>query len=501
MQLNNFSMGINLRLAPHLIRPEEGTTYINIDNTSLSLSPLNQDTNINLTGGNSIAYFKGSWITSTQVRDYVEFQNKLYYTNGIDRPQKSTNGTTWYNLGIDKPLAKISTISVATPGNLNGTYQWCYTYYNSTDGTESMPNEFSAEVVVTSGKATVTLVASTDPQVNKIRLYRIGGNLLYMTMVVELNNTNQTYEDNIADINVTSISLSSENNGVPQTGLQFLTEFNTMMFGAKGSILYFTDIAFPNYWGPFNFIEFEADIAAIGTTVNGLLVFTKSRTYTITGNTPGGLTKYLLSSYQGCKTNRSVQSLSGGCIFVSNDGICITDGTQITILSNLKFNKLNLDIIDSAIYDDEYYAILSDKTIIVDFKSGQPIFKYIDIIGQSIYYSHDLDNLYYSKTNAIYSCFTSNTKRSLQYKSGKISEGSLTNRKNYNNMYIYATGIMQCKVYIDSVLLNTYTLVSGVNDITVPVASRYGYYMELEFSGNNEILEVEYKVEGRQNGK
>lgn len=501
MQLNNFNGGLNLKLAPHLIAKEEGVIYSNIDNAPMSLSPINQDTNISVAGGNSIVYFNNMWIANSQVRDYVEFQNKLYYSNGIDRPQKSSNGTTWYNVGIDKPSTQITTISVATPGNLTGTYQWCYTYYNSVDGTESMPNTFSPEVVITAGKATFDVVASTDQQVTNIRLYRLGGNLLYMTMVVELTNTNQTYLDNIADIDVTSTSLSSENNGVPQSGLQFLSEFNTMIFGAKGAILYFTDIAYPNYWGPFNFIEFEADITAIGVTVNGLLVFTASRTYTITGTEPGGLTRYLLSSYQGCKSHRSIQFLNGGCLFVSNDGVCVSDGAQIKVISNLKFNKLELNVIDSAIYNDEYYLMLDTSTFIVDFKSGNPIFKNIDIIGQCIYYSHTLDNLYYSKSNAIYSCFTSSSKRSLHYKSGKISEGSLTNRKNYNNVYIYATGAMQCKIYIDSVLLHTYSLVAGVNDITVPLNSRYGYYMELEFTGTNEILEVEYKVEGRQNGR
>ena len=501
MQLNQFNGGLNLKLSPHLIEQNEGTIYSNIDTATGSLSPMPLDTNTNIIGGNTIVYFKNSWIVTSDYRDYVEFQNRLYYSNGVSIPRKSSDGITWYNLGIAKPTGKISTISISTPGNLTGTYQWCYTYYNSSDGSESMPNEYSPELTITAGKAALDLVASSDPQVTNIRLYRIGGNILYMTMVVELNNVTQTYTDNIADLDIEGTALASENYGQAPEGLKYLTEFNTMLFGCKGAILYFTDIAYPNAWGPFNFIEFESDLTGIGATVNGLLIFTKSRTYVITGNEPAGLYKYLLSSYQGCKSHRSIQFINGGCLFVSNDGICVTDGTNIKVLSTAKLPKLNLDVIDSAIFDDEYYLLLSDKVIAIDFKYNQPIFRNIDITGQCLYYSHDLDNLYYSKNSLIYSAFTSNNKRTLHYKSGRVSEGSLTNRKNYNNIYIYASGTMTAKLYVDNVLVNTYTLVLGVNDITIPLAYRYGYYIEFEFIGSNEIYEIEFKVEGRQNGR
>lgn len=497
MQLNHFQGGLNTRISPNLISQNEGVKYTNIDNSKISLVPLKEDLNTLLTGGNSIIYFNDTWIVSSEVRDYVEFQDKLYYSNGVTRPQKSSDGTTWYGLGIDAPSNKISTIGVSTPGNLTGTYQWCYTYYNSVDGTESGPNEFSPEIVISSGKATFDLVASTDPQVDRIRLYRLGGNLLYMTMVIELANSSVTYEDNISDINVTSISLSTENTGPSPEGLLYLTEFNAMLFGAVGPTLYFTEIAYPNDWGKLNFIELEADITGIGSTVNGLLIFTKSRTYVITGNSTSTLTKYLLSSYQGCTYHKSIQSVRGGCIFTSNDGICIADGTNIEVVSTNKLGKVSYNVIDSAVYDEEYYLVTTTKTIVCDFRHGSISFKELDIIGQTMYYSHLLDSLYYSKDNKIYKVFGDESNRTMVYKTGYLSEGSLTNRKTYNNIYIYSTGDMQVEIFIDGISLGIQDLVSGVNDITTSVSKRYGYYMELEITGSNSVLEIEYKVENK----
>jgi len=500
MLINKWDKGLSQVIESSLIDTAFGTSYNNIDNKTISLAPLKQDKELATVVDKYIYKFKEVWLSFNTYRSYVEFQNRLYYTDGINKPKKTSDGVTWYNIGIEKPIAQISTISVATPGNLTGTYQWCYTYYNINDGTESQPNEFSPEVTITAGKATFDLVASTDPQVTNIRLYRLGGNLVNMVKVIELTNTSVTYTDNIADIDVSGEALASETYKPPEVTLTNLTEHNTMLFGSVGPILYYTDIASPNYWSPFNFIELDATITGLGTTVNGLLVFTSNKTYIITGTTPSSFSRYVLSTSQGCKSAKSIQSIQTLLAWVSNDGICASNGSSIEVVSQNYLGKVNLDIKSSAIYDNEYYLALADKTIIVDYRET-PIFKTIDIVTESLFYSINEDKLYYSKAGKLNEVYGNTSNRSLLFRSGKITEGSITNRKNYSNLYIYTTGTMEFKLYLNGILRHTYILNDGFNDIDIPSQYRYSYYMEYEITGINKVLEIEYKVEGRQNGK
>jgi hypothetical protein len=73
--------------------------------------------------------------------------------------------------------------------------------------------------------------------------------------------------------------------------------------------------------------------------------------------------------------------------------------------------------------------------------------------------------------------------------------------KNYKVFYIYVIGTIQFKLYIDDTLAITKHLVDGLNEVKPPQELRYGYSVQLEFYGTGEVIEVEYKAEGRQNGR
>ena len=133
----------------------------------------------------------------------------------------------------------------------NGTYQYLYTFYNSDDGTESAPSPLSDELTATSGNIDITLPdVSTDPQVTKKRLYRVGGNITQFTLVVELDANITTYLDKLKDTDLDGRLLESDNFNEAPIGLQFLSESYAMLFGAIGSSLRFTPIGKPNAWPP-----------------------------------------------------------------------------------------------------------------------------------------------------------------------------------------------------------------------------------------------------------
>jgi len=498
MQLNNFTGGLNLRLSPHLIGQNEGVVYTNIDAVKGALAPLNLDTNLGIPVSKYIYNFKDNWISSNSYKDYVEFQEKLYYSDGVSIPQKSINGTVYQNLGIKKPSNKptITFNSGTTP--FTGTYQYCYTYYNSIDGTESQPSAFSLELSGAGLSINVTVIASTDSQVDKIRVYRLGNNISLMSLVASISNISQTYIDIWPDTSIDGSILDSYNNGQAPVGLNYLTEANAMLFGAVKDKLWYSEVAYVNSWNDFNYIDFDSEITGIGNTQNGLLVFTKYKTYIVTGNSPSTLSKYLLDGKQGCISHKSIAFAKNTLVWASSDGICASSGGVIEVISREKLNKINLtNIKDSIVLEDIYYLSYDNTTIMADFRFGI-VFSKLDISPDSFFLYSDI--VYYSNIT-LHSMFTSLLPRSLEFTSGLYSDGSITNLKNYKTLYINSTGNLTLSTYINNTLVSTQQLVNGVEEIKLPQQSRLGYNIRFNILGTGTVNEIEYKAEGRQNGR
>lgn len=689
-QLNLFDGGLNTRLSKHLLKANEGTIYKNIDNSSCVLKPLREDKDENIRISPNFYKFNNKWISDTQDRDYVEFQEKLYYSDG-SIAKKSSDGITWYKLGIDKPVEKLVTgnltftdkvkvtevveetslatleeaakgdltagthfyrivLSSSTLGysytikaNLNleedakgikiklskfygklnkmtvyrsylgsykkvgettttelidsvedisageelvstnsfsnttsyyikmkrtsdnvermykeeveftkgkakvavafyplagytfevyragykvnlsynnnnncyydlgdlsdiqmvflpeGTYQYCYTYYNENDGTESMPSDYSNELEVEGNAIRVTVVKSACSQVTHIRIYRLGGTLLDMYRVTELPNINQTYIDNLGDADIDMKLLDSQNNGPAPVGLKYLTESNAMFFGAVKDKLYFSDIGFVNHWSPYNFIDFDSDITGIGEVQNGLLVFTKFKAYIVSGNGPGTLTKFLLNGRQGCLLHKSIQYISNMLVWLSDDGVCSSAGGDVLVITRTNLGKFSLKNPKcSDVYNDCYYLSHDDGTLVLDFRYGMTIREKTQVYeGLGVF-----ENKFYGvKNNKLYHIEGSEEPTSIHYRSPILIDNSISQIKNFKNIYVFSEGNMTFKTYLGGELVSTKELTGGYEEVKLPQAGRLDYYIEFEVIGSGCLVEIEYKFEGRQNGR
>jgi len=602
-QLNLFTGGLSTKLLPHLININEATIHHNIDVDKGSLYPLKSDKDENTTIGKSMIYFKNKWVYSNEALNYVIFQEKLYYTDGINAPQKSTDGIVWANLGVSKPLLKpgimISGLNIVAPsapritlaaGALNGYYRYrysyysstlnqesapsdmseytsfaaqratltlvpssvssidkikiyrqgenlidmtllaiipstsinyvdntiddnvaggklilhgvsgtaiyCYTYYNSLDGAESQPSPYSEALVVNNSKVQVSLIASTDTQVDKIRLYRLSQDITSMSLVAELNNTTQDYIDNLPDTEIIGDILSSTYYGKPLQGLKYLTSHNAMFFAAIEDKLYFSEIAYVNAWSPYYFLDFDEPITGIGATQNGLLVFTEYTTHIITGSTPTSLSKYLLSKNQGCILHNSIQFLSNTLIWLSHDGICASAGSDVQVISRPKLGKVKLLYpTASVVYNDIYYLSHQDGLFVVDFRTT-PIF--YTVSGNADCFHVKNNTLYYGYNNKLYSMFTGDRYRTLKYRSPNFSEGSVGNLKKFKTIYVYSDAGMIFDTYVDNKKILSKNLVAGLNEVKLPVVLSEGYYISFEIQGDAALYEIQYPIEGRQ---
>ncbi|MDX1810299.1 MAG: hypothetical protein R3240_00005, partial [Gammaproteobacteria bacterium] len=83
MKINDFSGGINTRLAAQSIAANQAADSYNVENTRGLLEPVNKKTALNLAMADYFTYYKykQKWVSSPLARDYIEYRNTLYFTD------------------------------------------------------------------------------------------------------------------------------------------------------------------------------------------------------------------------------------------------------------------------------------------------------------------------------------------------------------------------------------------------------------------------------------
>ncbi len=383
----------------------------------------------------------------------------------------------------------------------NGTYQYVYTYYNSTDGTESAPNPVSDELEINSGSIQITLPeTSTDSQVTNKRLYRVGGNITQFTLVEQLGSAITSYIDNLGDTELDGRLLESDNFYEAPTGLQFLSESYAMLFGAIGSSLRFTPIGKPNAWPPEFELQFEADITGLGAVANGILVFTRTKTFIVTGTGPNSLAQQSLRGDQGCIAFESIsEAAEGTLIWASEDGLCTSSGNNVVSLTKNVLGKLELTPVSSVVNDETYYLHNDDGSILAWDYRFNIIPKYLSLGTISLSVAKGL--IYGYNNGFLYLLYKDTTNLTFKYKSPRFVEGSFSENKTYKKVYIRSEGDIIINIIIDDEVVANFTLTGKeTHQLQVPQQLQRGYSIQFEIEGTGTVHEIEYVATMRQNG-
>lgn len=414
-------------------------------------------------------------------------------------------GESTSSLTIDDIVYNIDTRSTTTPyEQLLGTRNYVYTYYSSVTGFESAPSPVSDDLDVLINNVVVTgFVAPSDNTVDAIKLYRLGGTLTNYFLVDTLAKTVITYTDTKTDLVVADSDLLETDGFIqPPTGIKFLTEYNSALFGSIDSTLYFSNSGLVDNWLATNYIEFPEHITGLGVTQNGLLVFSRNKTWILVGTDINTYSKYLLNGNQGCVSHSTIAYVDNNLLWYSLDGICVSSGGALEVLSYMKLGKVVINPIIARVYDSQYFLFHSTGTIVIDFRGGAVKFLNLSLIVRGAYYSSSYDKLYILKPSDIgmYE-YNSGSNLTFNYRTGYLAENGLTNYKTYKNIYIRTEGSVSLDIYLDGSVIKTYTLQAGFNDIKYPQEHSRGYYTELNFYGTGKVLEVNFLTEGRQNGR
>jgi len=378
---------------------------------------------------------------------------------------------------------------------IKGTIQYVYTFYNSADGTESVQSPASAEQELNDVVNLTVLEVSTDPQVDKKRIYRIGGNLASFALVDTIDNADVSYIDNTEDTDIVGTILTAQSNVVAPTALKHLSEAYAILFGAEDNKLRFTQIGKPNYWPEDFFLLFNATITGVAPVANGILVFTHFRTYIILGTNPNSFTQHPLSGDQGCIAEESIQLVSEAAVWASTDGVCVSNGSRVEVVTKEKTGKLIIDPVDSALLDEVYYVLDTNMTMLaVDFRYGL-IIKNLKL-GVNTVVSAD-DRLFGYREGVLYALFESAEVETFKYTSPNFVEGKVSEFKTYKKIQIYSTGTVIVDVLIDNVIVKTKELIGADNhQVQVPQDKQRGHFIQFHIEGTGEVYEIEY-IAGR----
>lgn len=256
--------------------------------------------------------------------------------------------------GLGGPTVAVS----GSAGSMNATagYTYVFCYGNSVTGHISSPTPASSSTGVFTNKLNlaVTLTASTDPQVNQIRVFRTtdgGGGTYFELPTSPYPNTSGNITDNAADASliVSSICPTATFND-PPTPIQGMVYFSGRIWGFTGNQVWFSGLEEINQGVPEesfpsgiagNFWSFDQPVQGLG--VAGIAgnqtmgIFCGGRLYGIQGNTLDTFQRFSISTRRGCR-NRTCISMMGGMAawLDSANQIWATDGTSL--------NELGVDI-------------------------------------------------------------------------------------------------------------------------------------------------------------
>lgn len=507
MKVNTFDGGLSVRVSDTLILPNEAVLYNNIDSANLLLKSCKGTTNLSIVVGGYFYNFKDQWLSSSSERSYVEYKNFLYYTETDKRPMKY-DGARESFIGIAAP----EEAPVATQQDPSGsekisssssTLQYTYTYYNSADGIESAPAPVSAELSLAANKVVDldNIVASEDIQVDMIRIYRLGDGLTTMSLVEEIANETVVYRDDTLTLDIIGSILDTYNNQTPDNTFKYLTEAYGIMFAASGSKLRFSEIGKPDYWPAENQLEFGSDLTGILPVPNGLLIHQRNKTDLLVGADSAAFRVLPVTTEQGSVSHVSGKLVTNIPVWVSLDGICTYSSGIIQVISKDKLGKTALSIVNTVVYDEQYFICLSDGSLLcLDARFNTSYKKYnfsVPLNNIAVYN----DELYGRFGDFLHKIFDGD-EVSFTYKSPRFTEGEHTVVKLYNNVYIRSEGTFEVKIYIDKDLVLTKEITGNkIHDVKVPQEKQRGSDIQFEITGTGTIYEYEYKVVGRDNGR
>jgi hypothetical protein len=275
--------------------------------------------------------------------------------------QASDTGATAASWSVD--FVRVTIFGPGGPGvalvagTLTATqgFQYVFTYGNSVDGNISNPTPPSLSIKPVAQGVQISLTASTDPQVNQIRVFRTTdtgtGAVFFELPTSPYPNVSGNVTDNAADntLQVTqAVILSSLNFSPPPPGLVSIEWYAGRLWGAVGNLLYYAAGADntpmgngQSNWPPQNVFVLPTQIVKLCALNggNGMLVITIDGVHVVQGISNPGFTVNKWLSDVGARQQNAVDT-DGSTIYI------FTSDRQFLQLTSQGINELSQPVSD-----------------------------------------------------------------------------------------------------------------------------------------------------------
>ena len=246
------------------------------------------------------------------------------------------DGTNLRNLGMAAP-AFTPSVAQGGSGDISSTNSYKVTYKNSTTGHESNPSTVSADIAVSSKKIDLSgMTASTDPQVDKKRIYRTDLSISTWNFVAEIDDTATTYTDDIA-IGSLGDSIETDNDEPGAMTILAGPVFNRL-FGAgivknllRWCKPYEDGKSRGECWPALNELEvgsLEDTIVDLIAAFGALVIPCAEHWYRLAGTTSATFNIVNTRAHRGLASFHGWAMTPGGAMFIGLDGLYVFDGLQ-----------------------------------------------------------------------------------------------------------------------------------------------------------------------------
>ncbi len=463
-----------------------------------------------------------------------------------------------YDLGSNNtflimPADSSSSTTAAHPLDekvMYGDFRYTFSYMTST-GQESANGEISNTVIGVGNSIEVTIPAmpNLDPSVDKIIVYRSSPSFapgFYQLYIDEVQRdyllpeevvTAFTFVDNKSVESLGKLMPSRTlSTDIDDDGL-FLTSFQGRLFMltkdwedddyhskpqdySEYYVLKWSVLGQPTLWESLSFLNLDYPCTGLGESGNGLIVYDEFATHVLQNVTGEVFNFQQISASHGCIDHRSIQTWSGFSICASQDGITLTNGGEVKLISYDKMGimpmvypegdyryttvtdgnmTINSKILSSAVVGNQYFLLLKDNSVLrVDLLTNTFItFKGNGALGlgaiRGELCSSQNSQLYtipYDRAGtSTYSVIT-----------GKITEGSLCNLKTYDKVRVNVSGNAYLTVYVDETVVIKNAFIGSASEfIGIPNEHCQGLSIQFQVSGVGALHSIEYTVKGRDN--
>jgi len=335
--------------------------------------------------------------------------NRSIYKGGSQRTNPKANG------GRGTPFGLGGTGDNGSYRNLLTEIQpWQYpeTGSNSNEFWELLDQTVETERFLGFDAIRVTNIeAPSDDKITAVNIYRTVGDGTEFFLVASLAAGTETYIDTVSDEQAASgkvlngdplappiYEVDEDGNARKIVG-RFLTEQLEVFYLASDDRVYLSEQSNPHAWDVRKFIELDDICTGLARYRDGVLAFTRNRTYQITGSTLADIRKRFIPEPQGCKDWRSIAYLNNNPTWISNDGLCqygFVPEIQAELLQTLTVGKYDWpEVVWATVANRKYYGITPDNTaVIYDFERDGAI-SIITLNAAYALYDADNDKIIY----------------------------------------------------------------------------------------------------------